>query len=108
MIVSSGYNIAAPEVEQALLSHASVDEAGVIGVPDPQRGMVVKAVVHLAESWEPSPDLCRALQDHVKATIAPYKYPRVLVFSPEPLPRTPNGKLRHRALRDLAGPAPAR
>lgn len=100
MIISSGYNIAAPDVEHALLTHPAVAEAGVIGVPDADRGMVVKAFVHLREPGEASDALRRELQDHVKATIAPYKYPRILEFSDDPLPRTGTGKLQRFALRD--------
>src|SRR5690606_30240886 len=75
MIVSSGYNIGAPEVENALLSHAAVQECAVIGAPCPERGQKVKAFVVLAPGHAPDADTVRALQDHVKAAIAPYKYP---------------------------------
>jgi len=97
MIVSSGYNIAPPEVESALLSHPAVAECAVIGVPDDARGMVVKAfVVPVSEA-----PLAKLLQDHVKAVIAPYKYPRLIEFVSS-LPRTPTGKLqRHRLRKDL-------
>ena len=101
MIVSAGYNIAGPEVEAALLSHAMVAECGVVGAPDPERGMVVKAYVVLRPEAAASPETVRALQEHVKAEIAPYKYPRVVAFVPE-LPKTQTGKLQRFALRRLA------
>ncbi|MDG1352674.1 MAG: AMP-binding protein [Sulfitobacter sp.] len=91
MIVSSGYNIAGPEVEAALLSHADVVECAVIGVPDEARGMIVQA--HIVTKAEPSEALIKALQDHVKATIAPFKYPRSIVFC-EALPKTQTGKIQ--------------
>ncbi|HUG85230.1 MAG TPA: AMP-binding protein, partial [Euzebya sp.] len=100
MIISSGYNIAAPDVEHALLTHPAVAEAGVIGVPDEDRGMLVKAFVHLRDPAAASDALRTELQDHVKATIAPYKYPRLLEWSVDPLPRTGTGKLQRFALRD--------
>lgn len=93
MIVSSGYNIAAPEVENALLTHPAVMETAVVGMPDPDRGMLVTAYVVLHPQFSPSDDLRGELQDHVKATIAPYKYPRVLEFT-EALPKTATGKLQ--------------
>ena len=101
MIVSSGYNIAGPEVEAALLAHAAVAEAGVVGAPDAERGMVVKAYIVLREGWEAGPDLAKALQEHVKAEIAPYKYPRRIAFV-EALPKTQTGKLQRFALREMA------
>ncbi len=101
MIVSSGYNIAGPEVEAALLTHAAVAETGVVGAPDPERGMVVKAYIVLREGWEAGPDLAKALQEHVKAEIAPYKYPRRIAFV-EALPKTQTGKLQRFALREMA------
>lgn len=101
MIISSGYNIAAPEVEHALLTHPAVAEAGVIGVPDDDRGEVVKAIVRLRERSAADQVLARELQDHVKATIAPYKYPRLIQFSDTALPRTGTGKLQRYSLRDL-------
>lgn len=93
MIVSSGYNIAAPEVENALLAHPAVLETAVVGIPDEDRGMLVAAYVVLNPEFSPSDDLRGELQDHVKATIAPYKYPRVLEFA-EALPKTATGKLQ--------------
>jgi 2-aminobenzoate-CoA ligase len=93
MIVSSGYNIAAPEVENALMLHAAVAETAVIGAPDADRGLIVKAFVVPAAGFEPDAALVKELQDHVKATIAPYKYPRAIEFVTE-LPRTATGKLQ--------------
>jgi 2-aminobenzoate-CoA ligase len=101
MIVSSGYNIAGPEVEAALLAHEAVAETGVVGAPDPERGMVVKAYIVLREGWEAGPELAKALQEHVKAEIAPYKYPRRIAFV-EALPKTQTGKLQRFALREMA------
>jgi 2-aminobenzoate-CoA ligase len=98
MIVSSGYNIGAPEVENALLSHPAVAECAVVGVPCPERGQKVKAFVVLAVDAEPSDDLVAELQAHAKAEIAPYKYPREIEFV-EALPKTPTGKLRRSELR---------
>jgi 2-aminobenzoate-CoA ligase len=99
MIVSAGYNIAGPEVEEALLRHPSVAEAAVVGVPDEQRGMVVKAVVVLRDGAELGAEPARTLQDFVKSQIAPYKYPRVVEFA-DSLPRTPTGKLQRFVLRE--------
>ncbi|HET7338507.1 MAG TPA: AMP-binding protein [Candidatus Dormibacteraeota bacterium] len=99
MIISSGYNIAGPEVEEALLRHPSVAEAAVVGVPDEQRGMLVKAVVVLREGAELGPEPAKTLQDFVKSEIAPYKYPRVVEFA-DALPRTATGKLQRFRLRE--------
>ena len=99
MVISAGYNIAPGEVEEALNSHPAVAEAAVIGTPDPLRGMAVKAVVRLNNPHEQSDDLAQELQAQVKALIAPYKYPRLVEFSPEPLPRTSTGKLQRSVLR---------
>ena len=99
MIVSSGYNIAAPEVEAALLSHEAVAECAVVGAPDDERGSIVEAHVVLTASDVPSDDLKKRLQDHVKATIAPYKYPRSVVFA-KTLPKTETGKIQRFRLRD--------
>ncbi|MGI8522188.1 MAG: AMP-binding protein [Nocardioides sp.] len=96
MIISSGYNIAAPEVEEALLSHPAVAECAVIGVPDEARGSLVTAYVVLAADAGAT---AGELQDHVKAAIAPYKYPRTVEFVDE-LPRTATGKLQRFRLRD--------
>jgi 2-aminobenzoate-CoA ligase len=101
MIVSAGYNIAGPEVEASLLCHPAVAECGVVGQPDPERGMIVRAYVVAASGYAPSPELAKALQDHVKADIAPYKYPRAISFVAA-LPKTQSGKLQRFALRDMA------
>ena len=99
MIISSGYNIAAPEVENALYAHAAVQECAVIGASCEERGQKVKAFVVLAPGWAPEPGLVTALQDHVKAAIAPYKYPREITFV-DALPKTATGKLQRFALRE--------
>jgi 2-aminobenzoate-CoA ligase len=101
MIVSAGYNIAGPEVESCLLTHPFVAECGVVGQPDPDRGMIVKAYVVLKAGTEASPELAKILQDYVKAEIAPYKYPRALAFVAS-LPRTNTGKLQRFELRRMA------
>jgi 2-aminobenzoate-CoA ligase len=101
MIVSSGYNIAGPEVEAALLAHDEVAECAVIGVPDDERGQIVQAHVVLVEGAAPGPETAKRLQDHVKAMIAPYKYPRSVVFA-EALPKTATGKIQRFALRSAA------
>ena len=99
MIVSSGYNIGAPEVENALLSHPAVAECAVIGVPCPERGQKVKAFVVLAADAAASDALVAELQAHRKAQIAPYKYPREIEFV-DALPKTATGKLRRSELRN--------
>lgn len=101
MIISSGYNIAGPEVESALLSHEAVKECAVVGIPDSLRGSVVKAFIVLQNGFEGDPALVKLLQDHVKHTIAPYKYPRAIEFVDE-LPKTNTGKLKRFALRQEA------
>jgi 2-aminobenzoate-CoA ligase len=101
MIISAGYNIAGPEVEAALLTHPAVAECGVVAAPDPERGMIVKAYVVLAAGERPGPEMTKALQDHVKQEIAPYKYPRAIEFVSE-LPKTQTGKLQRFALRQMA------
>ena len=98
MIVSSGYNIAGPEVEAVLLLHPAVAECAVVGAPDEARGMVVKAVVVPAAGRAGDAALAKALQDFVKAEIAPYKYPRIVEFR-DALPRTESGKLQRFRLR---------
>jgi 2-aminobenzoate-CoA ligase len=98
MIISAGYNIAGPEVESALLLHEAVAECGVVGAPDAERGQVVKAFVVLKPGFTPDDGMVKTLQDYVKATIAPYKYPRTIQFV-EGLPRTETGKLKRYALR---------
>ncbi|HET9355702.1 MAG TPA: AMP-binding protein [Sphingomicrobium sp.] len=98
MIVSAGYNIGAPEVENALLAHPAVAECAVIGVPCPERGQKVKAFVVLADFAEPSDELTDGLKAFVKDRIAPYKYPREIAFV-DALPKTATGKLRRVELR---------
>jgi 2-aminobenzoate-CoA ligase len=98
MIISAGYNIAGPEVENVLLEHASVIECAVVGLPDEERGQVVTAFIVLREGWAGNDATVRSLQDHVKACIAPYKYPRRVHFV-ERLPRTQTGKLQRFVLR---------
>jgi len=98
MIVSAGYNIAGPEVEAALLLHPSVAECGVVGVADEERGQIVKAFIVLKPGASPDAETTRALQDHVKQTIAPYKYPRTIEYLAA-LPRTETGKLQRVKLR---------
>ena len=101
MIISSGYNIAGPEVEAALLSHPLVAECGVVGAPDEARGMIVKAYVVLTSNAAASEALTSELQDHVKQAIAPYKYPRAIEYVAQ-LPKTETGKLKRFALRQIA------
>ncbi|HEU0100582.1 MAG TPA: AMP-binding protein [Allosphingosinicella sp.] len=98
MIVSAGYNIAAPEVENALYAHPAVEECAVVGIPCEERGQRVKAFVVVAPGREPGAALALELQEHVKAAIAPYKYPRDVQFV-EALPKTATGKLQRFALR---------
>jgi 2-aminobenzoate-CoA ligase len=98
MIISAGYNIAGPEVEDALLRHPAVAECGVIGRPDPERGQLVEAHVVLRPGHAPSAQLTAQLQDFVKHQIAPYKYPRSVVYA-QSLPRTETGKLQRFRLR---------
>jgi 2-aminobenzoate-CoA ligase len=98
MIISSGYNIAGPEVEAALLSHPDVKECAVIGISDAERGQIVQAHVVLKEGVAPDAECAKRLQDHVKATIAPFKYPRSVKFI-EALPKTQTGKIQRFRLR---------
>jgi 2-aminobenzoate-CoA ligase len=100
MIITAGYNVGGPEVEDALLRHPAVAECGVIGKPDEERGMIVKAFCVLKPGHAPGPAMVRALQEHVKASIAPYKYPREIEFVAG-LPRTETGKLQRFRLRQL-------
>jgi 2-aminobenzoate-CoA ligase len=100
MIISAGYNIAGPEVESALLQHEAVAECGVIGMPDDDRGQIVQAFVVLQPGVTPSEALTHRLQEHVKQTIAPFKYPRRIVYLDQ-LPRTETGKLQRFKLRQL-------
>ena len=98
MIISSGYNIAGPEVEAVLLTHPAVAECGVVGVPDEERGQIVKAFVVLRPGFDAGPAMVEALQVYVKKAIAPYKYPRAIAFR-NALPRTETGKLQRFRLR---------
>ena len=100
MIISSGYNIAGPEVENALLAHPAVSECGVVGVTDEQRGQLVKAFVVVKIGEMADENQIKALQDHVKKSIAPYKYPRQIEFLSS-LPKTPTGKLQRYRLREM-------
>ena len=99
MIISSGYNIAGPEVEAALLGHPDVAECAVIGVADEARGQIVQAHVVLQEGVTADDETVARLQEHVKAAIAPYKYPRSVVFI-ESLPKTATGKVQRFRLRE--------
>ena len=99
MIISSGYNIAGPEVEAALLSHPDVRECAVVGAADEARGQIVQAHVVLADGVAADDDTVARLQDHVKSTIAPFKYPRSVVFVTE-LPKTATGKVQRFRLRE--------
>ena len=101
MIITSGYNVGGPEVEDALMQHPAVAECGVIGRPDDERGMVVKAFVVLRPGFDASAARVKQLQDHVKATLAPFKYPRQIEFVGK-LPRTETGKLQRYKLRNTA------
>ncbi|HET8629718.1 MAG TPA: AMP-binding protein [Thermomicrobiales bacterium] len=107
MIISSGYNIAGPEIENVLLEHPLIKECGVVGTPDPARGALVTAYVVLRDPAAAGDGLVAELQDFVKAEIAPYKYPRKVVFV-ESLPRTETGKLQRFRLRQLAAEAAGR
>ena len=98
MIVSAGYNISAVEVEDALLQHQAVAECAVVGAPDAERGQIVKAFVVLKDGSAAGEATVKALQEFVKATVAPYKYPRAVEFR-ESLPRTETGKLQRFRLR---------
>ena len=99
MIISSGYNIAGPEVEAALLSHPDVAECAVVGALDEERGMIVEAHVVLAKDKSGDALMTKTLQDHVKAVIAPYKYPRRIVFT-SALPKTATGKIQRFHLKE--------
>ena len=100
MIISAGYNIASPEVEEALMQHPAVAECGVIGVPDGERGQIVKAYVVLRPGHGDGAETAKALQDFVKQTVAPYKYPRAIAFV-DKLPRTQTGKLQRFKLHEM-------
>ncbi len=99
VIKSSGYRIGPFEVESALMEHPAVLETAITGVPHPERGQVVKATIVLAKGYEPSDELAKELQEHVKKVTAPYKYPRVIEFVSE-LPKTISGKIRRVELRE--------
>lgn len=99
MIVSAGYNIAGPEVEAALMTHPDVVECAVIGAADPERGQIVEAFVVLADNIQRTDLTAERLQNHVKSTIAPYKYPRSVKFV-ETLPKTQTGKIQRFRLRE--------
>lgn len=101
MIITAGYNVGGPEVEDALLKHPAVAECGVVGKPDADRGMIVKAFCVLKPGYVGDRALIEALQEHVKATIAPFKYPREIEFIAA-LPRTETGKLQRFKLKQLA------
>jgi 2-aminobenzoate-CoA ligase len=101
MIISSGYNIAGPEVESALLTHPAVAECGVVAAPDEDRGMIVKAYIVLRPDRVGDAALTKLLQDYVKEQIAPFKYPRAIEYVTE-LPKTPTGKLQRYELRRRA------
>jgi acyl-coenzyme A synthetase/AMP-(fatty) acid ligase len=98
LIISAGYRIGPFEVESALVSHPAVAEAAAVAAPDDVRGQVVRAVVVLRDGYAPGAALARELQDHVKETTAPYKYPRIVDFAAE-LPKTASGKIRRAELR---------
>ena len=98
MIITAGYNVGGPEVEDALLKHPAVAECGVVGLPDDERGMIVKAFIVLKPGQPAGAETVKVLQDHVKATLAPFKYPRQVEFV-DKLPRTETGKLQRFRLR---------
>jgi 2-aminobenzoate-CoA ligase len=98
MIITAGYNVGGPEVEDALLRHPAVAECAVVGQPDDERGMLIHAYCVLRAGHEPGPELVLALQNHVKNMLAPYKYPRLVTFLAQ-LPRTETGKLQRYKLR---------
>ena len=99
LIKSSGYRIGPFEVESALVSHPAVVEAAVTGIPDPDRGQLVKATIVLAVGFEPSAELTKDIQSHVKKVTAPYKYPRVVDYVAE-LPKTISGKIKRAEIRE--------
>jgi 2-aminobenzoate-CoA ligase len=104
MIISAGYNIAGPEVETVLLTHPAVAECGVVGQPDLDRGQIVKAYVVLNTGFNGDMALTLALQEYVKSSVAPYKYPRAIEYVTS-LPRTETGKLQRVELRRKAATA---
>jgi acyl-coenzyme A synthetase/AMP-(fatty) acid ligase len=99
VIVSAGYRIGPFEVESALVAHPAVAEAAAVAAPDEERGQVVRAIVVLRDGYEPSAELARELQEHVKGETAPYKYPRIVEFAEE-LPKTASGKIKRAQLRE--------
>lgn len=99
VIISSGYRIGPFEIESSLIAHPAIADVAVVGAPDAERGSIVRAVVVLRSGWSPSGELARELQDHVKATTAPYKYPRRVDFVAE-LPKTASGKIQRNLLRE--------
>jgi 2-aminobenzoate-CoA ligase len=99
MIVSAGYNISGAEIEEVLLDHPAVRECAVVGVPDAERGQIVKAFIVLAEGQAAGEAMTKLLQDRVRNTIAPYKYPRAVEYR-ETLPRTTSGKIQRNVLRE--------
>ena len=103
MIITSGYNVGGPEVEDCLLTHPAVAECGVVGKPDEARGMIIKAIVVLKAGQVGDAAMVKMLQDHVKNSIAPYKYPREIEFAAA-LPRTETGKLQRFKLREKSRP----
>ena len=107
MIISAGYNISGPEVEQALMGHEAVRDCAVVASPDPERGSIVKAFVIPKSGIQATPELAKELQDAVKQTIAPYKYPRRIEFVTS-LPRTETGKVQRFRLREMEQAAQAR
>jgi 2-aminobenzoate-CoA ligase len=104
MIISAGYNIAGPEVEEIILKHPAVSECAVVGVADEERGQIVKAFIVLKAGETASEALLKEIQAFVKNTIAPYKYPRAIEFI-QTLPRTETGKLQRYKLRDVTHPS---
>ena len=98
MIISSGYNIAGPEVEASLMSHEAIFECAVIGYPDKERGFIVQAHVVLNDNYVGDESLKKVLQDYVKNNIAPFKYPRSIIFI-DALPKTKTGKIQRFILR---------
>ncbi|MBP5699317.1 MAG: acetyl-CoA synthetase [Methanobrevibacter sp.] len=98
MIKSSGYRIGPYEVENAVISHPSVLECAITGVPDELRGQIVKATIVLAKGFKPSEELKKDIQNHVKHETAPYKYPRMIEFVEE-LPKTISGKIQRKIIR---------
>ena len=99
VIKSSGYRIGPFEVESALLEHPAVLECAITGVPDPDRGQLVKATVALVKGYEPSEELKKELQNHVKRVTAPYKYPRIIEFVDD-IEKTISGKLKRKDIRE--------